>query len=203
MEKARIGEIYNSQLYEVLRIIDAEEINKNRLFQIIPELCELEEFEVDSSAHNMNVLDHSITAARMVQNPIEKLTLLFHDIGKPLASRIKNEDKTDFSEKMVDRHPQLGADLARPILERLLGNEKIIDDICNFIVVHDDWYDMVDEVIEKLIKIIPSENLENLFNIQMADLNAHEKGFVDYKMSDLIAAQKLIKEKSEKLFPNE
>ena len=198
MEKSCLGgnETYLSPKDEILEIISADEVDKERLFQLIPELRVADEYYPSSKAHNLSVLDHSLQALKMdiVQSDTERLALLLHDIAKPETDLLP-KDRKDF-------HPEIGAEMALPILDRILTDEEEIKDIHNIIALHDIWYEDIDDnLATDIAKLLPPDKLQMLFNVQTADLFAHEKGFVDLKLKKLLAVQNLIKEKSNNLYP--
>lgn len=200
MEKARwsnnSNEFESSSKNEILEVLNEEEIDKEALFRIIPELRKADGFELSSPAHHLSVLDHSLEALKMVEDDTEKIALLLHDIGKPEYPRTSSGALVDeHLENGVDFHQEVGAEIAWPILHRILDDEEEMRDIYNIIALHDVWYNINSDIATNVAMTIPLEKIRPYFNVQKADLLAHEASFAEKKIPDLIAAQELILEK--------
>lgn len=81
---------------------------------IFPELEEGREFE-QNRHHGEDVLVHNLLASANVtrRDPVLRLALLLHDIGKP---RVREQKDGDFT---FHQHETVGAELARDVLTRL------------------------------------------------------------------------------------
>jgi tRNA nucleotidyltransferase (CCA-adding enzyme) len=189
---------------EILRILNEDEVDKEAMFELIPELRELDEFEFNHPAHAYSVLDHSLLAASKVPSAIEKLALLFHDIGKP--ETVTYEENYMPGEPPVAKfhgHPEVGAKMALPILDRILSDEEEIYTIYKLIELHDSWYKLTEEKADEIAYELPYDELVMLFNVQRADLMTHESSYALRKLDDLLTSQKMIQDKAILIHENE
>ena len=132
------------------------------LFKIIPELTACKGFDQKSDWHCYDVWEHTIhSVASCDKDPIDRLALLLHDIGKPHCFQDNG------NVRRFKGHAQKSAEMARPILKRLgvgpLHAQKILFLIRNHATSIDD----VDFENDELLYI-------ELLKIQMCDASAYE-----------------------------
>ena len=135
--------------------------------------------------HDFDVLDHLYYACDGA--PAEKLNVrlaaLFHDIGKPATKKIIDGNITFYN------HEKIGAKLTQEILMRLKFPNSVIDDVCHLINEHMFNYtpDWTIPAVRRFIIRVGQENLDNLFDLRIADMYGMHNHQIDYKYSAAIA----------------
>ena len=135
--------------------------------------------------HDFDVLDHLYYACDGA--PAEKLNVrlaaLFHDIGKPATKKIIDGNITFYN------HEKIGAKLTQEILMRLKFPNAVIDDVCHLINEHMFNYtpDWTVPAVRRFIIRVGQENLDNLFDLRIADMYGMHNHKIDYKYSAAIA----------------
>ncbi len=101
---------------------------------ILPEFARMMETPQHNPHHYASVGEHTIASLCAVPaDRVLRLTMLFHDIAKPLCIRA--------DEKGIDHfygHPQQGAQMTRQILRRLKFDNDTIARVCALVRAHDD-----------------------------------------------------------------
>ncbi|MBQ7715522.1 MAG: HD domain-containing protein [Clostridia bacterium] len=135
---------------------------------VIPELAPAVNFDHKSRYHIYDIYTH---IAKTVENvePDEtlRLTMLFHDIGKPYS----------FTEEEGVRHykghPQVSAEIARARLEALHSDaetRRIVPLLCS---VHDRTIAPTEKSVKKLFRTLTYDEIIMLCKVQTADAKAH------------------------------
>lgn len=122
--------------------------------------------------HEFDVLDHLFYSCDGA--PKEKINVrlaaLLHDTGKPAAKKIvpnpQGETVTFY------RHEQYSAEIARKLLFRLKFSNAEIDNICHLIENHMFNYEpqWKDSAVRRFLVKVKSENVEDLFDLRLADI---------------------------------
>lgn len=180
-------------LEEVLKIINQDYIDRQRLFKIIPELKSCDECECNHPAHCYNILNHSLYATKLVDDDVLKLTLLLHDIGKP---DVMVKDKLGITH--FRGHQKASAEKANIILERLGIYGEFKDDIVTLIEYHDYMLpELSYEALSKLIGDLGHNMVGTLLKIQRADLAAHSYWYYEQKRTVLDTVDVIYQEMSQ------
>lgn len=100
------------------------------------------------------------------QDPIVKLAVLLHDIGKPATyKRAENGNVTFYQHEIV------GANMAKKIAERLHLSRKEIDTIYKLVRFHMFTVDehQTDSAVRRFIRNIGVENIDNMMALRIGD----------------------------------
>jgi tRNA nucleotidyltransferase (CCA-adding enzyme) len=153
----------------------------------LPEFDRMMETPQQNPHHCYSVGEHTIAALQ--NSPADKvirLTLLLHDVAKPLCRT------TD--EKGIDHfygHPVKGSELSRVILRRLKFDNDTTDRVCRLVQWHDDTPKLEETTIRKAINRIGREQYPALFTVKRADMLAQSTFRRAEKMAWLEDYQKL------------
>ena len=159
--------------------------------------------------HKFDVLDHLFYACDGA--PASKLNVrlaaLFHDIGKPGAKKIICEkvldgEKKDGSTKEIEtitfyNHEAVGEKITRRLMTRLKFSNDMIDDVCHLVKEHMFHYEASwsDAAVRRFIMRVSPENLENLYDLRLADMYGMYNEPVDIRYSASVALLLELKER--------
>lgn len=114
--------------------------------------------------HIHDVFEHSLHALDLApKDPIIRLAVLFHDIGKPY---------TQMPDGHFYGHDLKGAEITRKILKRLKFSNQIIDQVTTLVRWHMFHYIpgvWTDSAVRRFIKKVGINNLPALFELRKAD----------------------------------
>ena len=149
--------------------------------QFIPELSECFDVRQNNPHHMYDVYTHICKSVDNIP-PDEtlRLTMLFHDIGKP---RCKTTD-----EKGIDHfkmHPIVGAKMAEDILLRLKADNHTRELVCEYIREHDNRLAENKRSVGRFISKHSFDFFDNYILIRRADTLAQSLYFREEKRADL------------------
>ena len=150
---------------------------------IIPELKGTFDFEQHSKHHNRDVYRHTVAAVHNVEpEALLRVTMLFHDIGKPLA---QTTDK--YGVCHYKNHQKIGAAMTREILRRLCMPSAFIDEVCTMIRYHDERFKPDPVMIKGYLKLLGADMMLKLMLVQRADIMAQSPYLRQEKLDNLAA----------------
>ncbi len=141
------------------------------LSHLIPELIPAVGFDTHSSYHDKDVFTHSLAVMDNTHSNLSlRLAALLHDIGKTSCLTIDEN-----GEGHCYGHAGIGSELASVILGRLNFDNKTINAVCALVKEHMNDYDNISELgIKRLIRRVGADNVDNLFALQIADIKGSE-----------------------------
>ncbi|MBQ3331200.1 MAG: CCA tRNA nucleotidyltransferase [Ruminococcus sp.] len=149
----------------------------------IPELRGTFDFEQNSRHHNRDLYRHTVAAVHNVEpEPLLRVTMLFHDIGKPLAQTTDKQGVCHYH-----GHQKLGAAMTREILRRLCMPSVFIDEVCTLIRWHDERFKPDTVMIKRYLKRLGADAMQKLMLVQRADILAQSPYMREEKLSNLTA----------------
>lgn len=135
--------------------------------------------------HDFDVLDHLYYACdgAPAEKPEVRLAALFHDIGKPAAKKILNETITFYN------HEKIGAEITEKILTKLKFPNAIINKVCHLIREHMFNYEpnWTVAAVRRFIIRVGQENLDDLYDLRIADIYGMHNKKVDFRFSEPIS----------------
>jgi tRNA nucleotidyltransferase (CCA-adding enzyme) len=143
---------------------------------IIPELNETIGFDQKNPHHDKNVFDHIMAVLdNSIENLPVRLGALLHDIGKPRTFSIDKKGIGHFY-----GHNVVSAEMSEIILKRLKFDNATIKKVLIIITEHMSAYNhLKNRTLKKFIARVGVENLEELFELQIADSKGHKEN-ADY-----------------------
>lgn len=139
------------------------ELYKYNLLQyIIPELCICVGFDQNNIYHDKDIFEHVMAVVENIPSELHlRLSALLHDIAKPQT----------FNGGHFYRHHIEGADLAEQIMKRMKYDNKTIEKVKILTFYHMDRYeDLSLAGVKRFINRIGLENIDDLFELQIADI---------------------------------
>lgn len=162
--------------------------------------------------HKFDVMDHLLYACDGA--PADKLNVrlaaLFHDIGKPAAKKILKEtvldgDKNDGSTREIEtitfyNHEVIGEKITEKIMTRLRFSNDMIHNVCHLVREHMFHYEAnwSDAAVRRFIIRVQPENLEDLYDLRLADMYGMYNEKVDIRYSSSVALLLELKDRVQK-----
>ncbi len=166
------------ELEKLLMGKDAEKILlrfSDVIFEIIPELEKTVNTKQNCPYHIYDVWHHIVKSVAVSQNnKYVRLTMLLHDIAKPLCKTTDEKGQNHFK-----GHAKASADIAFDILKRLKYDNKTISTVTNLILHHDDRLYNAPQNIKKHASKYGFEFLYLLDEVSRADILAQTPELVD------------------------
>ena len=172
----------------VLPVFDAF---RDVLATVIPELRETFDFDQRNKHHCYDVWGHTLHAVAAIErDPLLRVTMLLHDIGKPRACTTDR-----FGSRHFKGHQQISADMASVILKRLTFPNAFTADCLQLIIAHDIRFDGTQRQVKRVLQKLGEANTRRLFAVQRADVGAQS----DYHRAEKLAATALAQRQFEEL----
>lgn len=135
----------------------------------IPEILPMLGFEHHNPHHIYDVWRHTTKAVGMCTSgdPVLKLALLFHDIGKPQCF---TRDANGVGHFYV--HANLSADISAKIMKRLKFDNTTIDAVRKLVLYHDVDLQPQSKLIKRWLNKIGEPRLRQLLQVKTADILA-------------------------------
>ncbi|MDR1953118.1 MAG: HD domain-containing protein [Clostridiales Family XIII bacterium] len=145
----------------------------------IPEISPTVGFDQQNPHHDYDVWVHTaVSISHAPADPLVRLTLLFHDLGKPESFFIGEDGFGHFY-----GHEQCGADIARYRLRKLRFDNDTISTVVELVK----WHDITIEP-RKLLKWLNKlgeDRLRILFEVKKADGLAHKEEFREKRANEI------------------
>lgn len=172
----------------------------------LPEFDRMMKTNQNNPHHRYTVGEHTLRAMSLIEpNPVLRLTMLFHDIGKPLTRTTDSRGIDHFY-----KHYQAGADLTREIMKRLRFDNNTIRLVHTLILYHDtrfqDALTTGRRNLRRILNLVTPTLFPYLVQVMRADVMAQSNYLRDHKLRQLdeaIAAYREIMEAHDCLSLNE
>ena len=151
----------------------------------IPEIQGTFDFEQNNKHHNRDVYRHTVAAVKNIEpDPILRTTMLFHDIGKPLACVVDKHGVSHYK-----NHPNLGAAMTEEILRRLCMPRYFINAVCTLIRYHDLRLKPEPAEIKRYMNTLGLDTMRKLMKIHLADALAQSMYMREEKIENIEAVK--------------
>lgn len=145
---------------------------------VLPELDRAMETKQNHRHHIYSVGEHILHSLKEVApDRVLRLTMLFHDIGKPDTLTVDEEGITRFH-----GHAQVSADMAKSIMRRLKFDNDTIHTVYRLVLYHDYTNDMDPDLrlVRRTMNKIGEDIFPQLFQVKRADILAQS----DYRRKE-------------------
>ena len=184
------GERISAELNKIL-MGDNIHIFLMKYFEIfcvsIPELKLLQNNEQQNPYHIYDILTHTAFCLQHAKKDIMiRLTMLFHDIGKPECKTTENGIHHFYG------HSKKSVNIAKSILKRLKYDQQTIETVTTLILYHDTTLTDSKKSIKRWLNKIGEERFRQLLEVKYADTMAksekakHEKLPLLKRISELL-----------------
>lgn len=158
--------------------------------QFLPEISVMFGYEQHTKHHNKTLWRHTTCAMMNIDpEPLLRITMLLHDLGKPMACRRDPDGTSHFK-----GHPKFSAVMAEQILERMKYPREFIDKCVTLIAFHDVRFSDNKRQIKRVMNKIGEENMQILLKVQYADMMAQSMYQREEKLSKYNLACKAFEE---------
>lgn len=148
--------------------------------EFIPEIAAMNGFEQKNCHHIYNVWEHTLKAVDSVDaNPILRLTMLMHDIGKPFCFTIGEDGTGHFY-----GHDSISAKMAEIILKRLKYDNNTINQVITLVQYHHTALTPDKKLLLRWLARLGEQNLRLLLKVKAADILAQNPKYSD-RLNDL------------------
>lgn len=176
--------------------ITASDILKQQeyIVSIIPEIKPMIAMQQYNYNHCYTVWEHTVHSITFApDNIILRLTMLFHDIGKPNCfSRDENGIGHFYG------HPKYSSHIAFQILKRLQFDDVILKIVCELIFYHDAQIPSKAVSVKRWLKKLGEEPFKLLIAVKKADIKAQSPSVQYKKLEQLKKLEQKLNEVIEK-----
>lgn len=154
---------------------------------VLPEFDACMKCEQNDALYEGNVGEHILHALLKVDNDkVLRLTMLFHDFGKPLTYSRTEEGVTRFF-----GHPDISSELSREIMRRLKFDNDTTDKVKKLTAVHDLFIKNAPNRVRRCLSKVSKELFPYFLKVRKANIlawkkDAQEKALADWEELNII-----------------
>lgn len=138
------------------------------LAQFIPEIAPMVGFAQNNPYHRYDVYEHTArSVAEVPPDPVVRLAMLFHDIGKPACYTQDEHGIGHFY-----GHQALSAAMARMILSRLRCDKTTLETVCRLVKWHDVQLVPTPASLRRWLNRLGAQDMYRLLQVKRADILA-------------------------------
>ena len=170
------------------RIRDAYELGITKV--ILPEWDAMAGVEQNTPHHRYDVAEHTIRAMKYVKrDKILRLTMLFHDMGKPSTKTTDENGRDHFK-----GHALVSEEIARKVLRRLKFDNETVKTVTRLVCYHDYRMEATPKNVRRAMNRIGVELFPSDLAVRMADAKAQSPYRRREKIENIVAVRKLYQE---------
>lgn len=170
------------------RIRDAYELGITKV--ILPEWDAMAGIEQNTPHHRYDVAEHTIRAMKYVKrDKILRLTMLFHDMGKPSTKTTDENGRDHFK-----GHALVSEEIARKVLRRLKFDNETVKTVTRLVCYHDYRMEATPKNVRRAMNRIGVELFPYYLAVRMADAKAQSPYRRREKIENIVAVRKLYQE---------
>lgn len=169
-------------------IEDAYELGITKI--ILPEWDVMEGVAQNNPHHKYDVAEHTLMALKNIKNDkILRLTMLFHDMGKPMMKTTDEQGVDHFK-----GHALASEGIARRVLKRLKFDNETVKKVTKLVCYHDYRIDPTPQNVRRAMNRIGVSLFPYYLAVRMADVKAQSAYRRRSKIENIIAMSKLYQE---------
>ncbi len=173
---------------------DLKTLKQQEIVSFIPEIKPMIAMQQHNPNHCYSVWEHTIhSIAFAPDNILLKLTMLFHDIGKPACY---SQDKNGIGH--FYGHPKKSKDIAFKILKRLQFEDSTIETVCQLIFYHDAEIPSKAVSVKRWLNKLGEEQFKLLLEVKKADIKAQSSTVQSQKLEKIKRLEQKLTEVIEK-----
>lgn len=153
----------------------------------MPEINSLKNFNQNNPYHDLDLLQHTLKAVRLVDNTLHiKLAMLFHDFGK---IKTKSTDENGISHYY--KHAEESVKIAEIILKRMKYDNDTIFKVLQLIKYHDCVLESKASI-KRMLNKIEEDLLRDLIKVKWADILSQNAIYAKERLIVLIEVEKIL-----------
>lgn len=157
---------------------------------VLPEFDECMKCEQNHPCHIYNVGEHTLHSLLNIEkDKVLRLTMLFHDFGKPLTHSKNEEGVSRFY-----GHPAVSAEMARDIMRRLKFDNDTTDKVKKLVAEHDRFIKNEPNRVRRAISKIGKYLFPYFLKIRKADILAQNPDLQEERLKELKTLESLYEE---------
>ena len=158
---------------------------------IIPEIEPMIGFKQNNPYHVYDVFEHTLHAmdACGTDDPVVKLALLFHDIGKPASYSVGENGIGHFT-----GHGKVSTRIADDVMQRLKFDNKTREAVVQLVREHDTPIRAEKKYLNRMLNKMGEEQLTRLLAVRRADISAQNPIYIQNRMDAVDKAETLLYE---------
>lgn len=134
----------------------------------MPEFDKAMETEQNHPHHMYSVGEHILHSIDNIEREkVLRLAMLFHDIAKPVVLTVGDDGITHFY-----GHPDVSAEMAKKIMDRLKFDNATMDKVCRLAKYHDRNIEVDEKSVRRSINKIGNDIFPELIKVRYADIKA-------------------------------
>lgn len=135
---------------------------------VFPEFDKCMEMPQNNPHHCFGVGEHTLESMKAVPaDRVLRLTMLFHDIGKPETVTVDEEGISHFH-----GHPVMSEEIGRKVLRRLKFDNHTIDQVTRLVRYHDYYVEPSQRCVRRAIMKVGEDIFPMLLQVKKADMEA-------------------------------
>lgn len=167
------------------RIRDAYELGITKV--ILPEWDEMEGVEQHTPHHKYDVAEHTLYALKNVKrNKILRLTMLFHDMGKPFMKTTDENGRDHFK-----GHSLVSEEIARTVMRRLKFDNETMRKVTRLVCYHDYRIEATSKNVRRAMNRIGTDLFPYYLAVRLADVKAQSAYRKREKIENIIAIREI------------
>ena len=148
---------------------------------VLPEFDAIMKCEQNDALHKETVGEHTLRSLLQVENDkVLRLTILFHDFGKPLTYSRTEDGITRFF-----GHPDISADMAKNIMRRLKFDNDTTDKVKKLTAVHDLFIKNAPNRVRRAMAKVGKELFPYFLKVRRANILAWKEDAQEKALADL------------------
>lgn len=170
------------------RIQDAYELGLTKI--ILPEWDAMVGVAQNTPHHKYDVAQHTLHALKNVKrDKILRLTMLFHDMGKPAMKTTDENGRDHFK-----GHAIVSEEIARKVMHRLKFDNDTIKKVCRLVCYHDYRMEATPANVRRAMNRIGTELFPYYLAVRMADTKAQSAYQKRDKIENIVAIREIWQE---------
>jgi tRNA nucleotidyltransferase (CCA-adding enzyme) len=157
---------------------------------ILPEFDVMMQTEQETPHHKANVGEHTILALENIRaDKVLRLTMLFHDFGKPLYKTIDENGVAHFK-----KHALASFELSKSILRRLKFDNDTIDKVSHLVYYHDYRMPATKTSVRRAVNKIGIDLFPLYLEVRKADVLSQSEYQREEKLKDIETIKRIFEE---------
>lgn len=154
---------------------------------VLPEFDAVMDCGQNDALHENTVGEHTLKSLLNVSNDkVLRLTMLFHDFGKPLTCSRTEEGVTRFF-----GHPDISSDMSREIMRRLKFDNDTTDKVKKLTAVHDLFIKNAPNRVRRAVSRVTKELFPYFLEVRKANILAWKEEAQEKALAELSELEKL------------